>query len=59
MSLFANIKDIKIGKSNSGGLHVDCKTENIFYSILNGYFVYYCLTCKKWIKSNDIKDRRF
>lgn len=25
-----------------------CKQKNIYYSILGGWYVYYCLNCKKY-----------
>jgi len=55
MSLFADLKDIKIKDKNCEAIHIDCQKKNVFYSILNGYFVYYCLTCKKWINKSDLK----
>jgi hypothetical protein len=53
--LFATLKDIKIGQSNCGYQCKKCKEKNVFYSILNGEYIYYCLTCKKWIEANDVK----
>lgn len=44
------IDDITIRESNCNGKHKECNTNNLFYSILNGNFVYYCHTCNKWIK---------
>ena len=53
------IDDVKIGKkSNCGAKCFECNKRNMFYSILNGSFVYYCLNCKKWIdeKKADIEN---
>jgi hypothetical protein len=44
------IKDIEIKKSNCNDKCEICNTNNLFYSVLNGNFVYYCHTCKKWVK---------
>lgn len=40
-------------KSNCGAKH--CNKKNVFYSILNGNFVYFCHECKKWINKNELK----
>ena len=53
--LGVTLKDIVIKESNSNGICNKCNTKNIFYSILNGRYVYYCHTCKKWVDSNNIK----
>ena len=45
--LQANLNDIKILKPNCGVKCKLCKKQNVFYSILNGQFIYYCHTCKK------------
>jgi hypothetical protein len=49
--LFATLKDIKIGQSNCGYQCKKCTKKNVFYSILNGNYVYYCLNCKEWINT--------
>ena len=54
--LGVTLKDIKIGnKANCGGKCLFCKKWNMFYSILNGRFVYYCLNCKKWLDIYDVR----
>ena len=54
--LGVTLKDIKIqDKNNCGGKCLLCKQRNIFYSVLDGSFVYYCLTCKKWLNVYDVK----
>lgn len=48
--LFCTSDDIKMPKiKNCGATCRLCKKENVFYSILNGDFVYYCVNCKKWL----------
>lgn len=47
--LGVSLKDIKIGKINCGAYCKRCKKQNIFYAILNGRYVYYCLHCKVWL----------
>lgn len=49
------LENIKVGKSNCGGKCLLCKTRDVFYSILNGKFVYFCLNCNKWIDRYDVK----
>ena len=48
-------KDIEIKEANCLGQCCFCKIQNIFYSILNGNFVYYCHKCKKWINKDNIE----
>jgi len=49
--LGVNLNDVKIKKCNSLAICKKCKKQNIFYNRLNGYYVYYCLNCKKWLKT--------
>jgi hypothetical protein len=49
------LNDVKIGKSNCWAKCLICKERNIFYSILQGKFIYYCLNCKKWLDVYDVK----
>jgi hypothetical protein len=55
MPLFAELKNIEIKKQNCLAKCLNCKKRNVFYSILNGRFVYYCLNCKKWLGFWDVK----
>ena len=40
--------------NNNGGTHTECNTQQMNYRIVNGYFVYYCLHCKKEVSRTDI-----
>lgn len=53
--LGVTLKNINIGKVNSGGKCDFCNTRNIFYSILNGNYIYFCKKCNKWIDKKSIK----
>ena len=35
--------------SNCGAFCIHCKKDNIYYSIKNGSYIYYCLNCQKWL----------
>lgn len=50
--LGVKLNDIEIRKSNCFAKCNCCKKKNVFYSILNGSFVYYCLNCQKWLHNH-------
>jgi len=55
--LGVKLSNIKIKKSNCGAKCDFCKQRNIFYSIFEGSFVYFCLNCKKWLGKYEAVNR--
>lgn len=54
-----NTDGITISKiKNCGAWCKKCKKQNIFYSILNGWYIYYCLNCKQWTNFRGVYDKK-